>query len=182
VIEELDTPFAWQVGMFFAGFLAALEDDPEACLAYVERGQAAAGELVFPVYEAVLALLSAWARARGGDASATAELANVLGELERSGVLTLSHFFRGLYADAVAATADEESALEAFEDAIATSHRLDERFYLAELRRRRGELLLALGRPEDGRAELEAAVELALEQGAHGLELRARETLAGVAA
>ena len=54
---------------------------------------------------------------------------------------------------------------------------MEERFYLAELRRRRGDALARLGRRDQGRTELLAALALAREQGAGGLQRRIARTL-----
>jgi tetratricopeptide (TPR) repeat protein len=173
---ELDTPFAWQVAMFFSAWLAALEDDPGGCRGYVERGQAAVGEHVFPVFAAASPPLLAWALGRLGDERAAARLEAAIRRLETMGMKALSHFFHGLRADLLAVRGDLEAALEAFEEAIAVSDAIDERFYLSELRRRRGELLVRLGREAEGRAELLDALTLARRQGAGAFEQRIRES------
>ena len=178
VADELDTPFARQVAMFFSGWLAALEDDPPACRAYIERGQEVVGEHVFPVFAAVSPPLSAWAVGRLGDRQAVDRLDAILGQLDAMGVKVFAHFFHGLRADLVDSRGDPEAALTAFEQAIAVCEAGEERFYLAELRRRRGELLIRVGRHDEGRAELRDALQLAREQRAGGLERRVLLTLA----
>ena len=178
--DDLGTPYAHEVATFFAAWLAALEDDPEACRASVERGREAVGEHSFPVFATASQALSSWAAGRLGDDGAVERLAAILGQLEAIGMRALSHFFHGLHADLAASRGEIQAALTAFERAIAVSDASGERFYLAELRRRRGELLVRLGSEEEGRAELAAAVTLAREQGAGGLERRALETLSAL--
>jgi class 3 adenylate cyclase/tetratricopeptide (TPR) repeat protein len=179
IAGELGTPFAWQVAMFFSGWLAALEDDPRACRSYIERGQEhSVGEHVFPVFAALSPTFLAWAAGRLGDEQAVERLDAIVRQLDTIGVSAFSHFFQSLRADLVAAQGGPEAGLAAFEHAIAITATTEERFYLAELRRRRGELLLRLGRDDEGRAELRGALMLAREQGAGGLDRRVRETLA----
>jgi class 3 adenylate cyclase/tetratricopeptide (TPR) repeat protein len=174
VAGELDTPFAWQVAMFFSAWLAALEDDPRACRAYIERGQEAVGEHVFPVFAAASPPLLTWAVGRLGDEQAAERLDSILRRLEEMGLRALSHFFYGLRADLLAVRGDLVAAVQAFEEAILVSDAIEERFYLAELRRRRGELLVRLGREAEGRAELLDALTLARRQGAGAFERRIR--------
>jgi class 3 adenylate cyclase/tetratricopeptide (TPR) repeat protein len=177
IAEELDTPFGWQVAMFFSGWLAALRDDPQACRAYMARGQEAVGEHVFPVFAAASPPMLTWALGRLGDEEAAERLDGILRRLDALGVRALSHFFHGLRADLLADRGDVEAALSAFEESIAVSDAIEERFYLAELRRRRGELLLRSGREDAGQAELLDALRLARDQGAGAFERRIRETL-----
>jgi class 3 adenylate cyclase/tetratricopeptide (TPR) repeat protein len=176
IADELGTPFAQQVSMFFCAWLAALKDDPEACHAYVARGDEAAGEL-FPIFAAVSPLLATWAAGRLGDGMAAERLEAMLNQLEVVGMRALLHYFHSLHADLLATEGRLEAALASFERSIAVSEATDERFYLAELLRRRGELLARLGRKDEGHAELLKALTLAREQGAGGLERRTRESL-----
>jgi hypothetical protein len=99
--------------------------------------------------------------------------------LETMGIRTMAHFFHGLLADLVARS-DPAAGLAAFERAIVVSGGSGERFYLAELLRRRGELLALAGNAGEGRATLVQALSLARAQGAETLVRRVEETLAAL--
>jgi class 3 adenylate cyclase/tetratricopeptide (TPR) repeat protein len=178
--DQLGTPFAQQVAMFFCAWLATLEDDPHACQAYIARGEATVGEHLFPIFDVVSPLLSTWAAGRLGDDEAVGRLEAMLQQLEAVNMKALSHYFHGLHADLLAAQGQLESALTSFERSIAVSEASGECFYLAELLRRRGDLLVRLGRDREGRAELRRALVLARDQGAGGAERRTRETLSAL--
>jgi predicted ATPase len=102
--------------------------------------------------------------------------------------VTIVFFLAGL-AEAHRAAGQHEQALEAVNRAIAHAERHGERWYDAELYRRRGEWLLQQAGTEsgdagasDGEADLRRAVEIAREHGARRFELRAALGLARVLA
>ncbi len=177
--NELSTPFAQQVAMFFVGWLAALEDDAASCRDAIDRGQAAAGSHFFPVFASLSQPLAAWAAGRQGDEGAPRRLEGMLTGLESMGIRTNAHFYQGLLADLVA-RADPAAGIAAFERAIVVSGGSGERFYLAELLRRRGELLAQAGNAAEGRATLAQALSLAKAQGAAVFEERVERTLASL--
>ena len=82
-----------------------------------------------------------------------------------------SYFLAGL-ADAQRHADDPDAALASVDAGLEHVERFVEHFHEAELRRLRGELLLASGDTEQGEAELWRAVEVARRQHAHSFELR----------
>ena len=88
-------------------------------------------------------------------------------------------FYHIVLANALVQAGQTEKALETVEQAMEVVERTGERCFAAELSRMRGELRLALNGQDDPVAEAEflAARQLASEQGARSLELRATISL-----
>jgi DNA-binding SARP family transcriptional activator len=178
---EVDSPFAHQVAAVFSAWLAAFEGDPDAAAAYVEEGSRNVGDNVFPIFAAVAPVFGAWARGLRGDADAPVAIDSQLELMESLNARTMHHFLLGLKADVQEAQGDQPAALDTLDAAIAESERFGEVYWLPELHRRRGELLLAAGRREEGVAELELAERTAAAQESSGLELRALTSLEAAA-
>jgi len=87
-------------------------------------------------------------------------------------------YLLGLLASVHFKAGNDAQAMQAVQDGLAAAEATGERFYNAELFRLRGELL---ARTPSGRREalasFNAAIEVAREQGAHGLERQARASL-----
>jgi len=74
----------------------------------------------------------------------------------------------------LAKAGETDTALDTIAEAVDAADRSGERFYLAELHRQHGELLLATGQDRAAAARcFDTAAEIAKQQGAHGLERRA---------
>jgi DNA-binding SARP family transcriptional activator/predicted ATPase len=84
----------------------------------------------------------------------------------------------GMVAEAQAAAGQHKAGLVTLAEALSLVDETDERHWEAELRRLRGELLLALGNEAEAEANLLNAIEVAQSQRATSLELRATTSLA----
>jgi hypothetical protein len=82
-------------------------------------------------------------------------------------------FFTGLFTEAAISAGRRDEGLRAIDVALAHCEKNGVRFHVAELLRLRGELLVSAGREEEAEGFLRRAGELAREQGAKALELRA---------
>lgn len=104
------------------------------------------------------------------------------------GTELISGFFLSLLADACRMAGAHERALGVIDEGIAHSNRFGERWWLAELHRLRGNILIeaAVGntaaskRRQEGKESLRTALGLARQQEAKTLELRAATSLAKV--
>jgi predicted ATPase len=76
-------------------------------------------------------------------------------------------------ASAHASLCQAEAGLILLDEAIQMAETTSERFFEAELYRLRGNMLLMLGRREEGEAELHRSLRIARQQGARWWELRA---------
>jgi class 3 adenylate cyclase/predicted ATPase len=178
--EEVDHPFSSCYGLFCAAWLYYLrgeyhlvDQQAQACL-NLSNAQG------FPYW-------SAWASILGGAAEATQGL--IPSALEKIGQGIAIHrmvgaglgepFYHIVLANALVQAGQIQKALDTVEQAIEVVERTGERCFAAELSRIKGELRLALNGQDDPVAEaaLLAARELARQQGARSLELRATISL-----
>jgi predicted ATPase len=86
--------------------------------------------------------------------------------------------YLALIAEAVQKTGDHPEAMRVLDEAFDIMQRTGERFYEAELRRLRGDLLLQVGQPAEAEAAFREATAIAARQQARSLELRAATSLA----
>ena len=84
----------------------------------------------------------------------------------------------GHRAAALTDIAQPETGLGLLDEAIRSAEKTEERFFLAELHRLRGEAWLSVGSERDGALDLERALMIARSQGARLWELRASTSLA----
>jgi adenylate cyclase len=82
------------------------------------------------------------------------------------------------FAEALLLAGRREESLGAVEEALTVSDRAGEGFYLAELWRLRGELVKMQGNKSEAESCLQRAIEIARQQAAKSLELRASASLA----
>jgi predicted ATPase len=94
-----------------------------------------------------------------------------------TGFAALRPFFLALLADTSAAMGDSARALHLLDEALALADRSVERWYVSELHRRYGELLLMRHEDERGETALLRALEVAHSQSARLFELRSATRL-----
>jgi tetratricopeptide (TPR) repeat protein len=127
---------------------------------------------------AIARMFRGWIAARTGRAEGLEELRAGFAICQAIGPGVAQVEFLLAYADASLRLGETEEGVRAADEALALIARHDERGVEAELHRLRGELLLqreatADSPAPDGMAALEKALEIARQQGARGLELRA---------
>lgn len=134
----------------------------------------------FPTWMATGQMYLGWARALRGEHDAG--LADVRGAQVIWGYVNvmLNQPVRlALLAETAAIAGRGAEALAGYDDAVAFAERTGERYYLADILRRRGELRGAQGDAPGAEADLRAALDLARAQGARSLSLRAAASLHG---
>ncbi len=178
--EEVDHPFSSCYGLFCAAWLYYLrgefhlvDQQAQACL----NLSTAQG---FPYWSAWASILGGAAEAaRGLNQSALEKIGQGIAIHRMVGAGLGEPFYHIVLANALVQAGQIEKALDTVEQAIEVVERTGERCFAAELGRMKGELRLALNGQDDPVAEAEflAARELAREQGARSLELRATISL-----
>jgi class 3 adenylate cyclase/predicted ATPase len=178
--EEVDHPFSSCYGLFCAAWLYYLrgefhlvDQQAQACL----NLSTAQG---FPYWSAWASILGGAAEAaRGLNQSALEKIGQGIAIHRMVGAGLGEPFYHIVLANALVQAGQIEKALDTVEQAIEVVERTGERCFAAELGRMKGELRLALHGQDDPVAEAEflAARELAREQGARSLELRATISL-----
>jgi class 3 adenylate cyclase/predicted ATPase len=132
-------------------------------------------EQVFPNWLAQGQVFLGWALSAMGQADRGVEMMRGgLALWEMTGAELFRTYLLSLLADGLRTGGDAEGAREVVESALALADRTDERFWEAELRRVRGDLLLQTGAGETAAdAEYATALELARSRSQRSLELRA---------
>jgi len=135
-----------------------------------------------PVWIGLGQLLRSWARAslEPGDDTLASESQAAIALAGSTRNLAGAPFFMCCHADTLRLSGQLAEALQLIGGALAFSAQLKQGLYDAELRRLKGDLLLALGgHPEqEAEAEYRRALEIARAQSARSLELRAAHSLA----
>src|SRR5439155_4000524 len=137
----------------------------------------------------VLPLWHAWARCvegalfikRGDGETGMRLLRPALDELRESEFALPYTVFLGALAEGLAGSGQVSEGIVAIDEALARSERDEERWYLAELLRIKGELILSAGGPDAAEAAEDhfgQALDRARRQGALSWELRAATSLA----
>jgi predicted ATPase len=126
------------------------------------------------------AILRGWAIAAGGDVDVgTAMLRNGINDWKATGAMTYCSYFLGILAETRLRSGQDSEAAGLLDEALALADRTGEGLFAAELHRLRGEAL-ACAKSESPASALECAaqefsraLEIAKEQQARSLELRA---------
>ncbi len=132
-------------------------------------------EQVFPNWLAQGQIFLGWALSAMGEGERGTDLMRRgLGLWEMTGAELFRTYLLSLLADGLRMNDDADGALDVVDSALALAERTNERFWEAELRRQRGDLLVTTGSDEDAAdAEYTAALELARSRSQQSLELRA---------
>ncbi len=178
--EELGDPFSLAYALCYTGAVVS-----EACGgdtdAVVERGLGIATEGGFALWVAFANVhrTSLQFDQQRSDA-ALEELRQSVAAIPRMGVLINTPYFMSFLVQAYRQAGRIDDGLRVLDDAQASIDARDERYWEAEIRRLRGELLLSrsAANAEDAQACFEQALDISRKQGAKSLELRAAISLA----
>jgi len=162
--------------------LGLLRRQPEAAATY---GQAFADFMSrhdLPAFWAGFAAsFQGWATwSNGAEESSLAAMRRGIAIYREQGLVYLVPTFEAALAEAEASTGEIAAGLQRLEDALAEAERTEQRWYEAEIRRIRGEILLKRDPADTAAAEqsFQAAIAVAQSQKARSFELRAALSLA----
>jgi len=159
--------------------LGALGADPQRAAVHADEMMAHSIEHSFADYEQRARFIQGALLAQGGDPQHGLELMRrAMATIECTNGVNRRTFYLGHVAAAHASLCQPEVGLDLLNEAIETVHKIDERFFEAELYRLRGEILLTLGRKDEAETGLRRALAIAQQQQARWWELRAATTLA----
>jgi predicted ATPase/DNA-binding winged helix-turn-helix (wHTH) protein len=198
--RELSEPHSLAQALFFAGVLHQLRREERMAQAQAEAAIAVSREHGLVLYQAMSTATRGWALIlQEQQEEGIAQMADGLAAHRLTGAEVILPHFLALLVEAFAKTRQVEEGLRILEEALAVVQRNGERYYLAELYRLKGELLLmrargeGLSRPATGgkyTVEAEAlavsqaeacfhqSIETAQKQKAKSWELRAAMSLA----
>jgi predicted ATPase/DNA-binding SARP family transcriptional activator len=174
----------------FATWTRVLRRDAQVVLDQAGRLVSLASEKGIHTFSVVGMGLRGWALAAlGQPKEGITLLRQALDAYQQAGAKLARTIVLGLMAEAFIWNGQPKAALEQIDDALQFARQTEERFYEAELHRLRGEALLQMVHGEAQRAEymcqaeacFRQALQVAREQGAPSLELRATMSLARLA-
>src|SRR5262245_27624445 len=180
--RTLGHPFSEAHALLYGARLHQFRGDWRAARDRAEAAAALARERGFVQLQAWAAMTRGWALAEAGEVEeGLATMRDGIATIRALGSEDFKTYFLGVLAETLAKADQPEAALNVVAEAHAAVERTDERFYVAELHRLRGELILAAGhnRAEAARC-FATAVEIARQQGALALERRALGSLSKV--
>ncbi len=183
--RELDHPYTLVIAHILAAVAFQLLRQEQAVVRQAEAGVKLATKQGFPFWVASGTVLHGWSQvAAGKNQHGIQQIKSGLASMQELGACNHRTHYLTLLAEAVRRTGDRPQALQLIEEALIEGDRSGERFYAAEAWRIKGEVLLMNdGQREKGAsASAEAcfstARELARQQQARSLELRAATSLA----
>jgi class 3 adenylate cyclase/tetratricopeptide (TPR) repeat protein len=177
--QALDHPFTQALALSMASWLrASCRDVPEAAK-WAKASAEVSRPRRFVFYEAGAVGLQGWALVSQGAAKAgETEIRRGLAAWQAAGCEFHRPHFLTWLAEAAAEMGRSEEALDLLAEALDLVEKTDERYYEAEIRRLRAEFLLELSHAAEAEAGFQQAIEVARQQSARSLELRATVSLA----
>jgi predicted ATPase len=178
--EKLGHPFSEAKELVHASMLYQMMREPAIAQQYAERAIRLATEHGFVNLRAWASGVAGWAVAVNGDhATGIAVVCASLAAAQATGTKLYRPYFFLLLADACLLAGRATEGLAAVQSALEAAHSTNERLYEAEILRLGGELAhLENSAAEHCATQFERAIEVARQQGARLLELRALTSLA----
>jgi len=179
--QELSHPHSLVYADFAMAFLRQFRREAMAVQEAAEGMRALSVEHGLTDYWSLATLLRGWAMAeQARNEEGIARIQKVLALARATGTGLMRPYFLSLLAQACMKTGRFDDGLSALTEAMAAADETEERFHEAEIHRLKGELLLM--QVESNAAEAQncfrRAIEIALNQSARSLELRATTSLA----
>jgi len=178
--QELTHPFSLAFALVHAAMLHQFRREAQAVQERTEALIALSTEQSFPYWLALGMILRGWALALGGEgAEGIAQMHQGLLVYQPTGAGLHRPYLLSLLAEVDGKTGKTDEGLTMLNDALDTINKTEERYWEAELRRRKGELMLMRQGQKVGEAEecFRQALDIARHQRAKSLELRAAMSL-----
>ena len=176
---ELGHPFSRAYALMYAALIACERRDIAATRELAEATLALCAEFRLEFFAWTATILRGWALAAQGqpDAGIAQLREGIVGHRAAGQLLHLPYTY-ALLPTAYATAGEFDAALEALAEGLDFSERSGEDFYVAELKRLKGEVLLRRSADDASvEAQFREALEIARRQGARSLELRAAISL-----
>ncbi len=163
----------------FAARLGTMLRDLKSTAAYADKAIAIGQEKGLPISVFQASIARGWVRVQDGDGEAgLAQIGKAHAWRVTSEHRSAAPQYLGLFADAYLALGQLQSADREIAEALRLAAETGERVWEPELLRLRGEIRRRQGDAGEAEAQMRAALDLAIEQGAKSLELRAATSLA----
>lgn len=173
--EKLSHPYSLAFALYYSAWVHQQRGERQAVQERTEAAIKLATEQGFTRWVLQGAVLQGWLLAQEG------KVEEGIAQMRQGGTVSVreqSHY-AALAAAAYGNEGQAEKGLRVISEELARVHKIGERFYEAELRRIKGELLLRQAVPDGQQAEgcFQKALEVARRQEAKSLELRAAMSL-----
>ena len=180
IASDMELPFNQALAMTYLALLQQLRADHVTAREQAEAAYALTVQYKAPYYRAWASILLRYSEAwEQPDEDQIARLRGAIEEFKATGARLRHPYYLSLLARLCRRSGRIEDGLAAIDEALAESQARNERWWDAELHRTRGELLWARGTDmREVEAALALAREIAREQQARSLELRAATSLA----
>jgi predicted ATPase len=177
--DQLDHPHSQAYALFYAAVVRALRGEYERASERAGEAISKADEYGFPIWIALSRIVKGEAQANLSEPEqGIEEIRQGLTEYQATGATMSLPTYLCALARALLAGGNIEEVLQAVEEGMTKVTETGERRDEAELQRLKGEVCIRLYREADGEANLQKAIDIAREQGARSLELRAATSLA----
>jgi predicted ATPase len=176
--ERLDHPFSLGMTLLHASIFHQLRRDSDSSLQRLRAAEVLAAEqrLALPIDPRILrgAALSA----QGAGAEAVVSIREGLAKMQTTAAMLYRPFNLALLAETLETAGNDEDALAALAEALATMEKTGERWWEPEIHRLKAMALVAGRRLAESEASFAQSIRIAQQQRAKSLELRAATSLA----
>jgi len=176
--RSLSHPYSLALAMWFCAIVLQVCRQRESCRDLATELIELSQEHDFPIMRGAGMFFLGWATAEGGELEQGIALMEQGKALFSTGRRVTQPYMQSLLASAKADFGRPDEALEWLNDALAFTEMSGELWWLAELHRLRGRLLVARGQHDEGEACFRFAIDVSSTQRAKTLELRAATSLA----
>jgi DNA-binding SARP family transcriptional activator/predicted ATPase len=181
--RELSHPFSLAIALDYSAMLYVFRQESKQTLERAEEAASLCRRYGFAYYLAWADVLTGWAKAVEGDATAgLAILREGLDALKATGAEVRLPFYYGLLAQVCGLAGRDGEALASISSGFAFQSKNGEIWAASELHRIHGDLLLHSGKVAEARASYQRAVDAARQTGARSYESRASASLCGLLA
>jgi tetratricopeptide (TPR) repeat protein len=179
--REAAHPFSLAYALSYSVWLAVLERDVTVALEHSDAGIALCREHGMDVWLGPLSVGLGWALAEGGDPHVgISVIQEGVAAYVATDSVSMLPLHMGLLAEQYGRVAQTDVGLSTISEALVAVEQTGERWYEAELYRCRGALLELRGEFEDSAVAYQQAVQVARQQKARSLELRAERSLTSI--
>jgi predicted ATPase len=140
--RELSEPHGLAHAFFFAATLHQFRREERMAFKYAEAALTVSSEHGLALYQAVAMIVRGWALNQQGQKEAIEQMRSGLDALKATGSELLRPHFLALLVEALSTSQQAEEGLRIADEALEMANRNGEGYYLAELYRLKGELLL----------------------------------------
>src|SRR5215471_3178231 len=176
--EQLAHPYSRALALAYTAMLYQFRREPHLVQQSAEKALTLCNEQGFAYYLSWATILQGWAlTALGQDEAGIARMRDGMTAMQATGAALRRPYYLALLATACGQVGRVEEGLSLLTQALTVAGQTGENWSLAELYRRKGDLLNSTGREAEAEVCFRQALDIAIRQQAKALELRAASNL-----